>query len=109
MTQSINQVRLRAAAEHLEWVLGHYADHAQAQGLRDALAALIDDAKAGRIREPLSLRHIPGGWHLAEGTFRDLRDPSVEQAYGELSTELQGGWSDQEKRLLDRMARSRTP
>lgn len=109
MTQSIDQARLRAAAEYLERVLGHYADHAQAQGLRDALAPLIADAKAGRIHRPLGLRDIPGGWHLAEGTFRDLRNPSVEQAYGALSTELQGGWSDREKRLLDRMARSRTP
>ena len=104
MTQSIDQVRLRAAAEHLERVFGHYPEHAQVQGVCDALALLISDAKAGRIHEPLDLREIPGGWHLAEGTFRDLRDPNVEQAYGALATELQGGWSDRERRLLARMA-----
>lgn len=109
MTQSIDQGRLRAAAEHLERVLEHYAEHAQVRGLNDALAPLIADAKAGRIREPLDLRDIPGGWHLADGTFRDLRDPSVEGAYGDFATELQGGWSDQGKRVLARMAQFGAP
>lgn len=107
MTQSIDQVRLRASAEHLERVLGHYAEYPQVQGLRDTLAPLIANAKAGRIREPLELREIPGGWHLAEGTFRDLRDPSVEGAYGDFATELQGGWSDRAKAILEKMARMR--
>ena len=103
MMQSVDEVRLRAAAEHLERALRQYPDHAQVQGLLDALAPLIADAKAGLIREPFDLRDIPGGWHLAEGTFRDLRDPNVESAYGDFSTELQGDWSDREKALLTKM------
>lgn len=107
MTQSVDVARLRAAAEHLERVLGQYPDHSQVQGLLDALRPLIADAKGGLVRASLDLRDIPGGWHLAEGTFRDLRDPNVESAYGDFSTELQGGWSDREKAILEKMARMR--
>lgn len=82
MTQSIDQVRLRAAAEHLEQVLEYYAEYPEVRGLCESLASLIAAAKAGRILAPLDLRDIPGGWHLAEGTFRDLRDPNLERAYG---------------------------
>lgn len=106
MTQSIDQVRLRAAAEHLEQVLEYYAEYPEVRGLCESLASLIAAAKAGRILAPLDLRDIPGGWHLAEGTFRDLRDPNLERAYGDFATELQGGWSDREKAILEGMARS---
>ena len=105
--QSIDKSCLRSVAEHLEQVLGHYPNHPQVQGLLAVLAPLIADAKAGVIREPLDLRDIPGGWHLAEGTFRDLLDPDVESAYGEFATALQGGWSDREKAILEKMARMR--
>lgn len=104
MEQSIDRDRLRAAADRFESVAAQYPDNDAVQGLLEALRPLLDAAKTGQIIEPMDLRAIPGGWHLAEGTFRDLRDPNVEQAYGTLSTELQGGWSDQEKRLLARIA-----
>lgn len=104
MTQSIDQGRLRAAAEHLEWVFDQYRDHPDVQGLAEILGGLIADAKAGRIEHPVSRRDVPGGWHVAEGTFRDLRDPSVEGAYGKFAAELRGGRSDREKALLAKMA-----
>lgn len=105
MTQSFDQDQLRSAADRFQSVAAQYPDVASVQALLDALLPLLRDARAGRILEPLDPREIPGGWHLAEGTFRDLRDPNVEQAYGDLSTALQGGWSDQEKRLLAKIAR----
>lgn len=105
MNQSIDQEQLRSAADRFEWVAAHYAEVESVRALLDVLRPLLRDARAGLILQPLDAGDIPGGWHLAEGTFRELRDPNVEQAYGDLSTALQGGWSDQEKRLLAKLAR----
>jgi len=106
--QSIDESCLRSAAEHLEQVLGHYPNHPQVHGLLEALALLSADEKAGIIREPLDRRDIPGGRHRADGTFRDLRKPNVESAFGEFATALRGGRTDREKGLLRKMAAERT-
>lgn len=103
MTQSIDQARLRAAAEHLDWVLSCYPDHEGIRNLREVLASLIERAKAGLITEPQDRRDFPAGWALAEGLYADLKDPSVDDALIEFSIELRGGLTEREKRLIAKL------
>lgn len=63
MTQAIDPIKLKAAAEHLEWVLRQYPDSEDVQSLLRSLTPLIEDAKAGRVLEPLDGIKIPGAWN----------------------------------------------
>lgn len=98
MTQAIDRVKLRAAAEHLEWVLRKYPDSADVQGLLRALAPLIEDAKAGRIEEPIDSGEVPGTFNNADGVYFPYRNPSVGDAYAKFKVELAGGLTDQDKK-----------
>lgn len=98
MTQTIDTVKLKAAAEHLEWVLRQYPDSAEMQALLHALGPLIDDAKAGLLTVPIDTRAVPGTYDFADGAFIPFRDPGVGEAYANFRVELGGGLTEQDKR-----------
>jgi len=76
---AINPVKLKAAAEHLEWVLGQYPNEPAAQELYQSLQPLIGNAKAGEISQPIG--KIPGSYFFSAGMCDSLTDPDLEQAY----------------------------
>lgn len=100
MTQQIDPAKLRASAEHLEWVLNQYPDSADVQALLRALRPLIEDAKAGRISEPLDRDDVPCGYNFADGRYMPYKQPNVDEAYVSFGTELRGGLSEQERRII---------
>lgn len=100
MAQSIDQARLRAAAEHLDRVLSCYPDHEKVQSLRASFKPLIEQAKAGLITQPQDRDDFPARWELAERVYADFESPSVEEALVGFSIELRGGLTDRERRLI---------
>jgi len=100
MTQTIDPAKLKAAAEHLEWVLGRYPDSEEVQGLLRALSPLIGHAKAGMVKEALEERLIPCGRNFADGMYTQYGDPSVDDAYYAFAAELRGGRSPEEEQLI---------
>lgn len=105
MTQTIDPIALKAAAEHLEWVCQQYPTDEPVQALYRALQALIDSAKAGNIAAPLERHTIPARWAVsAEGLYRDYQTPSVEEAYTAFGIQLEGGLTEQEERILAKFA-----
>lgn len=102
MTQKIDPVKLKAAAEHLEWVCQQYPDNEDVQGLYNGLLPMIEEAKAGRVTEPLKDYYdIPSRWAVsAEGMYRQYTDPDVEGAYVDFATEMEGGLSDAAKQII---------
>ena len=103
MTQSIDSVKLKASADHLEWVLKQYPDSEDAQSLLRALLPLIEAAKAGRVLEPVERRDIPGAYNFGDGVYMPYRDPDVGEAYSDFITEMEGGLTEQDKQALARM------
>lgn len=103
MTQTIDQARLKAAAEHLEWVLRQYPDEPVVQGLLKSLLPLIEDAKAGRIDRPIARGDVPGAYNFGDGVYSPYTEPSVDDAYTKFRIELRGGLTEQEKRQLAEM------
>jgi hypothetical protein len=106
MTQKIDPVKLKAAAEHLEWVCQQYPDNDDVQGLYRGLQTMIEDAKAGRVTEPLKDYYdIPSRWAVsAEGMYRQYTDPDVEGAYVKFAIEMEGGLTEQDKKRHARFA-----
>ena len=92
MSRAIDQMKLKAAAEHLEWVLAQYPDSDAIRSLSDMLGPMIDDARSGRVREPIAWRTLPGRRAFAEGVYRAFADPDVEAACARFSIEMTGGW-----------------
>lgn len=109
MTQKIDPIKLKVAAEHLEWVCRQYPNEESVQHVLKVMQPMIDDAKAGRILEPISDRFdMPFRWAMsAEGLFRAFADPDLEGAYVDFGVELEGGPSEQEKRILADMEAQR--
>lgn len=103
MTQTIDPIKLKAAAEHLEWVLRQYPDSDDVQGLLRSLQPLIHAAKSGGVSSPLDRQDVPGTYNFADGLYTPYMDPSVEDAYVAFSIELRGGLTEQEKRLHERI------
>jgi hypothetical protein len=103
VTQTIDPIKLKAAAEHLEWVLMQYPDSDDVQSLLRALTLLIDDAKAGRVIAPVDRMDIPGAWNFGDGRYIPYANPSVDNAYSDFSIELRGGLSEQDKQRIARM------
>lgn len=101
MTQAIDPIKLRAAAEHLEWVLQQYPDNEAVKGILEALTPLLEDAKAARVTEPAE--HIPCEYDFADGRYIPLKNPNVGDAYARFATEMQGGLSDRQGRRIARM------
>lgn len=109
MNQTIDVEKLKAAAEHFEWVLNQYPDEPAVQGMLSSLLPLIESAKAGRVLVPITDRHdIPFRWAVsAEGLYRGYKDPDVEGAYVTFAIEMEGGLTDQEQRILADMEAQR--
>lgn len=103
MTQQIDPARLRSAAEHLEWVLNQYPDNADVKGLQDALTALIEDAKAGRVLNVVDGMRIPGAYNFADGRYIPYRNPNVGDAYTCFVNEMEGGLTDEDKERIARL------
>ena len=103
MTQTIDPIKLKAAAEHLEWVLHQYPQSEEVQSLLRALTPLIEDAKAGQVLEPVESRQVPGAWSFGEGSYVPYKSPSVGEAYARFITELEGGLTDEDRQRLARM------
>ena len=101
--QVINPARLKAAAEHLEWVLQQYPNEAVVQELYQSLLSMIEAAKAKKVFEPVDRRDIPGGYFFGDGVYRPFENPNVEDAYIDFKTEMRGGYTEQEKHQLARM------
>lgn len=103
MTQVIDPVKLKAAAEHLEWALRQYPDSEEVQALLSGLMPFIEDAKEGRVSEPME-KFVPSSWAIsAEGMFRSYRNPNIEDAYVHFATEMEGGFTKQDRERLARL------
>jgi len=100
MAQTINPVKLKAAAEHLEWVLQQYPGSEEVQSLLRSLAPLIEDAKQGRILEPVDDMKIPGAYNFSDGRYIPYKSPSVGSAYSDFAAEMRGGWTQEERQLV---------
>jgi hypothetical protein len=103
MTQSIDPVKLKAATEHLEWVLKQYPDSEDVQSLLQSLAPMIEGAKAKLVLEPLEGRDIPGAWNFGDGRYMPFANPSVDEAYVAFAIAMRGGLTKQEIQLNARM------
>lgn len=103
MTQHIDAAKLRSAAEHLEWVLNQYPDSTDVKGLQDALKALIEEAKAGRVLNVMDGMRIPGAYNFADGRYIPYRNPSVGDAYARFVNEMQGGLTEEDKERIARL------
>lgn len=99
MTQRIDPVKLKAAAEHLEWVLKQYPDSEDVWGLLHSLGPLLEEAKAGRVGEPVDSVKIPGAWNFSDGRYVPYKDPGVDSAYVAFVVEMEGGLNEQEEQL----------
>lgn len=109
MAQKIDPIKLKAAAEHLEWVCQQYPGEERVQSLLEGMRSLIDAAKAGKVAQPFADEHrFPSQWAVfSEGLYRDYRDPNVEGAYGDFTDELRGGLTEQDLRILADMEAQR--
>ena len=101
MTQKIDPIKLKAAAEHLEWVCQQYPNEERVQGLLESMRSLIGAAKAGKVAQPFADEHrFPAQWTVfSEGLFRDYCDPNVEGAYGDFTDELRGGLTEDDREI----------
>ncbi len=105
MTQKIDPARLKAAAEHLEWVCQQYPNEERVQSLLEGLRPMIEDAKAGRVLKPiLDSNEIPSSWAVSgERLFDAYKAPNIESAYVAFADEMKGGLTEQDRRILARM------
>lgn len=103
MAQTIDPMRLKAAAEHLEWVLQQYPDNDDVQGMLSALRPLIEDAKHGRVLTPLEFQSVPCSWNFADGRYIPYRNPNVDNAYCDFATELEGGLTERDRLRIARL------
>jgi len=101
MTQTIDPIKLKAAAEHLEWMLKQHPDSDDVQSLLHSLIPLIEDAKAGKIREPRD--RIPGAYNNADGRYIPYKNPDVGDAYARFVIEMGGGLTEQDRHRLARI------
>jgi hypothetical protein len=99
MPQTIDPIKLKAAAEHLEWVCQQYPYNDDVQGLYQGLLPMIEDAKSERVLVPVE--DIPFGYFYGDGKYRDYQNPDVEGAYVEFSNEMRGGLSEQAKANIE--------
>ncbi|WP_431110195.1 hypothetical protein [Variovorax paradoxus] len=99
MTQAIDPVKLKAAAEHLEWVLQQYPGVSDVSHLYDALRPLIEDAKNGRVSRPIDRQEMPCRYLKSEGVYRPYENPDVEGAYVCFSIEMEGGLTEEDREI----------
>lgn len=101
--RTIDKARLKAAAEHLEWVLLQYPDSAILQGLLRSLGPLIDAAKAGTMESVVGMNDVPGAYNFGDRLYSQFTQPNVENAYTQFRVEIRGGHTEQEKRQIAEM------
>ena len=97
MTQKIDPVKLKAAAEHLEWVCQQYPDNDDVQGLYRGLQTMIEEAKAGKISAPIE--RVPFWYQHSDNAYIPYKEPSVGGAYARFANEMEGGLTEQDKRI----------
>ena len=109
MTQTIDPVKLKAAAEKLEWACQQYPNEEKIQALLQDLKPMIEDAKAGKVLEPITDWYgIPYRWAMSvELHFDAYKNPSIESAYGNFADEMAGGLTEQDRRILADMEAQR--
>lgn len=103
MTQAIDPVKLKAAAEHLEWVLKQYPNSEDVQSLLRSLTPLIEDSKAGRLLAPVNGAGLPGAWNFGDGRYIPYDDPNVDDAYVTFRIEMRGGLTEEAREFNARM------
>jgi hypothetical protein len=105
MTQQIDPIKLKTAAEHLEWACQQYPNDEKVQGLYQGLLPMIEDAKSGQVLVPIEDRYnIPFRWAVSsEGLYDDYRNPDVANAYVQFAIEMAGGLTEQDKRINARI------
>lgn len=101
MNQTIDPIKLKAAAEHLEWVLKQYPDNEDVQALLSGLTPLIEDAKASRVLQPLE--RIPFEYNFSDGVYIPYKHPSVGAAYAAFAIEMGGGLTEEDEQRIARM------
>lgn len=89
MTQTIDPIKLKAAAEHLEWVLEQYPKSEDVQALLQSLRPIIEAAKSKAILSPAD--RIPGAYNFADGIYIPYKNPNLGNAYARFSIEIKGG------------------
>lgn len=105
MHQTIDPIKLKAAAEHVEWVLQQYPTSEDVQDLLLALTPLIVEATACRIEHPVDSAQVPGAYNFGDGRYVPFRDPSIDEAYTRFRVELRGGLTRREEERHARMQR----
>jgi hypothetical protein len=103
MAQAIDPIALKAAAEHLEWVLRQYPSSDDVQSLLNSLTPLIEAAKAGRVLVPVSRKDVPGGYNFGDGVYSPYKNPNVEDAYVNFRIEIRGGLTEEDRQRIARM------
>lgn len=103
MTQQIDPIRLKAAAEHLEWVLNQHRASQEVQDLLEALLPLLRAAQTGAITTPIERYEVPGSYDFGDGVFRPYKSPNVDDAYTKFRTELRGGVTEEERQLHEQI------
>lgn len=101
MTQRIDPIRLKAAAEHLEWVLRQYPNSEEVQRLLDGMMPLIESAKAHRVTEPVE--RMPYEYAFADGLYVQFKEPDVGDAYAQFANEMEGGLAERDIRRQARL------
>lgn len=96
----INQETLKDSAELLELALSKHIEDEQAKILLQELTPLLSRAKEKLISNPIDRMNVPGAYHFSDGSYRNLINPNVEQAYVNFVTELTGGISEDEKEIM---------
>lgn len=101
MTQTIDPFKLKAAAEHLEWACQQYPDVEGVQALLHDLMPMIEDAKAGKVLEPITDWYgMPYRWAMSgERLFDAYKEPNIETAYGSFADEMAGGLTEDDKEI----------
>jgi len=86
----MNQTLIARAAGELDRLLQHYASsNVEVGEMLRTLAALLDDARSGRIATPVEWHDIPGDRAFTDGGLRKY--PDLESAYASFKIELTGG------------------
>jgi hypothetical protein len=101
MPQQIDPIKLKAAAEHLEWVCQQYPDNDDVQGLYRGLQTMIEEAKAGRVLVPVE--RVPYWYQHADGVYIPYKEPSVGGAYSRFADEMEGGLTEQDVRIIAKL------
>lgn len=95
----MDQALIRKTAEDLEIVLNKYCDVDKEAGyLKNMMMPFINDAKEGKITNPVEWRKVPGDILFDEGSLRQFRD--LESAYANFKLKITGETEEERKEGL---------